>query len=102
MSPNADTVTAALVSVAYLVWGAIMLLRAGPVREGMGDVITGLSAWMVSAIYSAPLLLDIPVVELRWSLRLALFIYAGNQIIKNRQFVRGKITDLLRGLTHRR
>lgn len=102
MSPNADTITAGLVSVAYLAWGAIMLLRAGPIREGMGDVITGLSAWMVSAIYSAPILFDVPVVELRSALRLALLVYAGNQIIKNRQFARGKILHLLRGLTHRK
>lgn len=101
MSDRSDVITAAIVSAAYFYWGFIMLLRVNS-RDGIGDAVTGVSAWMVSAIYSAPLLLDIPVVELRGALRLALFIYAGNQIIKHRAIASERMAQLLKRLTHRK
>ncbi len=85
-----DDLTAVAVAVAYFVMGAIMLSRVGQSRRAVGWLVTGLMAWAVTAIYLAPVVFHVPVVELRVALRFALFMFAVNySIVHQAEFLTG-------------
>ena len=81
MTPLQDDLTAVAVALAYFVMGSIMLSRVGQSQRSVGWLVTGLMAWMVSAIYFVPIVFHVPVVDLREALRFALFMYAVNYSI---------------------
>jgi len=85
-----DDLTAVMVALAYFVMGAIMLSRVGQSHRAVGWLVTGLMAWMVSAIYFVPIAFHVPVVELRVALRFALFMFAVNySIVHQAEFQAG-------------
>ncbi len=80
MTPFIDNLTAYMVAIAYAVMGTAMIVQSRTSAKAPGWIITGLSAYMVTGIYIAPLF-GVPVVELRAALRMALFVHAGNYSI---------------------
>ncbi len=80
LTPFIDNLTAYMVAIAYAVMGTAMVVQSRTSAKAPGWIITGLSAYMVTGIYVAPLY-GVPVVELRAALRLALFVHAVNYSI---------------------
>lgn len=80
MTPLIDNLTAYMVAIAYAVMGTAMMMQARTSAKAPGWIITGLSAYMATGIYVAPLF-GVPVVELRAALQLALFVHAVNYSI---------------------
>lgn len=95
MTPFIDNLTAYMVAIAYAVMGTAMMMQARTSAKAPGWIITGLSAYMVTGIYVAPLF-GVPVVELRAALRLALFIHAVNYSILHYKDLAGLISALSR------
>ena len=99
MTLPVDDLTAIMVSIAYLLMGTIMLAKAWGSRRWVGRMITGLSAWGVAIIYAAPALFDVPVVDIREALRLALFLFAVNYVVLHREDGAAALSLLKRWVT---
>lgn len=95
MTPFIDNLTAYMVAIAYAVMGTAMMVQSRTSAKAPGWIITGLSAYMVTCIYVAPLF-GVPVVELRVALRVALFVHAVNYSILHYQLLLGVLSAVYR------
>lgn len=96
MTPLIDDLTAALIAVLF---GLIALITIHEARRKghRGEIATGLAAIMVSVVYLMPVLFNVPVVDIRGALRVALVMYSLNYTVSHY----GVLANIWRGTAKR-
>lgn len=84
MTPFVDDMTAILISISCLIVGGIMVVHSVYSLRRAGWLITGLAALGMGIVYAFPVLFNVPVVEIRVTLRLMLFLFMLNYAISHR------------------
>lgn len=102
MTPLVDGGTAITITVLFGLIGIIMISQAqAKQHHRAGWIITGFAAFVVSIVYSLPVVFHVPVVEAREALRTALIVYSGNYIILHADVLRALIRRIKSWKFHR-